>query len=193
MKALCDAIRADGIGRGTDIVKVNMFLNHRVDTKLITQMGQAFAEEFRADRPDLVLTMEASGIAIAFAAAQALGNLPMVYAKKGSSAVMNNSDMYTANCYSFTKKQEYVMNVEKAFLPAGSRVLIIDDFLADGQAVKGMRSLCEQAGAVVAGVGIAIEKGFQPGGRKLREEGIHLKSLAIVKAIENDRIILEDE
>ncbi|MBR3098910.1 MAG: xanthine phosphoribosyltransferase [Clostridia bacterium] len=192
MKSLRRAIETQGVGLGQDIVKVDMFLNHRIDTALLFSMGYAWAEEFREDRPDLILTVEASGIAMAVAAAHALGDIPVVFAKK-SATVVQNEDLVQAPVYSFTHKTQNNIRIDKKYLPAGSRVLIIDDFLADGQAVHGMMELCEKQGAEVVGVGIAVEKGFQPGGKKLREAGIHLKSLAVVKSIENGRIILRDD
>ena len=192
MEALNRMIRELGKGIGTDIVKVDMFLNHRIDTALLFQMGEAWAEEFRADRPDLVLTVEASGIAMAVAAAHALGDLPVVFAKK-SATVVQNEGTVQAPVYSFTHKTQNMIRIDARYLPEGSRVLIIDDFLADGEAVRGMISLCEQRKAEVVGVGIAVEKGFQPGGQKLREAGVHLKSLAIEDSIRDGEIQLRPE
>ena len=192
MEALKRMILEQGRGIGADIVKVDMFLNHRIDTKLLFAMGEAWADEFRAEKPDLVLTVEASGIAMAVAAAHALGDLPVVFAKKSNTAVLNNETVQ-AQVYSFTHKTQNTIRIERRYLPEGSRVLIIDDFLADGQAVQGMMTLCEKQKATVVGVGIAVEKGFQPGGRQLREAGIHLKSLAIVDRIENGNIVLRPE
>ncbi|MBQ9943249.1 MAG: xanthine phosphoribosyltransferase [Clostridia bacterium] len=192
MKELRKAIEMYGRGLGQDIVKVDMFLNHRIDTELLFQMGQAFAEEFRNDQPTLVLTVEASGIAMAVAAAQALGNLPVVFAKKSENKVQTG-DVVQVPVYSFTHKKEYNIRVQRSYIPEGSRVLIIDDFLADGNAVKGMMQLTEQLCSQVVGVGIAVEKGFQPGGQQLRAQGIHLKSLAIVTGIEDSKILLQDD
>ena len=192
MEALRQMIQEKGKGIGTDIVKVDMFLNHRIDTALLFQMGEAWAEEFRGAKPDLVLTVEASGIAMAVAAAHALGDLPVVFAKKSATVVLND-DMVQAPVYSFTHKTQNMIRIDKRYLPKGSRVLIIDDFLADGEAVRGMMSLCEQQGAEPIGVGIAVEKGFQPGGKKLREAGVHVKSLAIVEGIRDGEILLEPD
>ena len=192
MEALRRMILEKGKGIGNDIVKVDMFLNHRIDTALLFQMGEAWAEEFRADRPELVLTVEASGIAMAVAAAHALGDIPVVFAKK-SATVVQNDDLVQAPVYSFTHKTQNMIRIEKQYLPKGTRVLIIDDFLADGQAVRGLMNLCWQQGAEVVGVGIAIEKGFQPGGKALRESGIHLKSLAVVEGIQDGNIVLRPE
>lgn len=192
MRELREAIEQQGRGLGTDIVKVDMFLNHRVDTGLLFRMGEAFADAFREDAPALVLTVEASGIAVALATAHALGDLPVVFAKKGST-VVQSPDVIQEKVYSFTHKKENVIRVDKRYLPEGSRVLIIDDFLADGQASKGMLSLCRQAGCEVVGVGIAVEKGFMPGGRELRASGVKLRSLAIVSGIEDGKILMADE
>ena len=192
METLKQMILKEGKGIGSDIVKVDMFLNHRIDTKLLFAMGEAWAEEFRADKPDLVLTVEASGIAMAVAAARALGDIPVVFAKKSNTVVLG-SETVQAGVYSFTHKTQNTIRIERRYLPEGSRVLIIDDFLADGQAVKGMMSLCEQQNATVVGVGIAIEKGFQPGGKALRDAGVKVKSLAIIDRVENGKIVLRDD
>ena len=192
MEALRRKIQEMGKGIGKDIVKVDMFLNHRIDTALLFQMGEAWAEEFRSEKPDLVLTVEASGIALAVAAAHALGDIPVVFAKKSATAVQNDETVQ-APVYSFTHKTENMIRIEKRYLPAGARVLIIDDFLADGQAVRGLMNLCWQQEAQIVGVGIAVEKGFQPGGQQLRESGVHLKSLAVVDGIRDGKIILRPD
>jgi xanthine phosphoribosyltransferase len=192
MEALRRMILEKGKGIGNDIIKVDMFLNHRIDTALLFEMGEAWAEEFRGEKPELVLTVEASGIAMAVAAAHALGDIPVVFAKK-SATVVQNDDLVQAPVYSFTHKTQNMIRIERKYLPEGTRVLIIDDFLADGQAVRGLMNLCWQQQAVVVGVGIAIEKGFQPGGQALRASGVHLKSLAIVDGIEDGKIVLRPE
>ena len=192
MEQLREAIERQGVGLGTDIVKVDMFLNHRIDTELLFAMGEAWAEAFRDDHPDVVLTVEASGIAMAVATAHALGDIPVVFAKK-SATVVQRDEVVQAPVYSFTHKKQNMIRIDKRYLPENSRVLIIDDFLADGEAVRGLMSLCEQQKAQVVGVGIAVEKGFQPGGKKLREAGVKLISLAIVDAIQNGEIILRDQ
>ena len=192
MEALRRMILEKGKGIGNDIVKVDMFLNHRIDTKLLFEMGEAWADEFRAEKPDMVLTVEASGIAMAVAAAHALGDIPVVFAKK-SATVVQNDNTVQAPVYSFTHKTQNMIRIEKQYLPEGARVLIIDDFIADGQAARGLINLCWQQGATVVGVGIAVEKGFQPGGKALRESGIHLKSLAVVDGIVDGNIVLRPE
>ena len=192
MQALRNAIEKYGQGLGDDIVKVDMFLNHRIDTSLLFQMGEELANRFREDQPTVILTVEASGIAIAVAAAHFLGDLPVVFAKK-SATVVQSPDVAQAKVYSFTHKRENVIRVEKRYLPLGSRVLIIDDFLADGQACQGMLALCAQMNCYVVGIGIAIEKGFMAGGKNLRAMGIKLSSLAVVSGIRDGKILLADD
>ena len=192
MEALRRMIMEKGRGIGNDIVKVDMFLNHRIDTALLFEMGKAWADEFRGDKPELVLTVEASGIAMAVAAAHALGDIPVVFAKK-SATIVQDDNTVQAPVYSFTHKRENVIRVDKKFLPQGSRVLIVDDFLADGQACQGMMALCAQTGCQVVGIGVGIEKGFMPGGKNLRAMGVKLASLAVVSGIEDGRIILADD
>lgn len=192
MQALQEAIRRDGIGLGTDIVKVDSFLNHKIDTALVMEMGKAFADEFSVDKPDLILTVEASGIAIAFAASLAMGNLPVVFAKKGQHR-NTADDAFTAPVFSYTKGVTYDICVSRKYLQPGMRVLLIDDFLANGGATAGLRSILDQAGCELVGVGIAIEKGFQPGGDQLRAEGVKLLSLAIVDGIDNGEIIMRPD
>ena len=192
MRELADAIRMYGRGVGTDIVKVDMFLNHRIDTGLLFRMGGELADAFRSARPTLVMTVEASGIAIAVAAAHALGDLPVVFAKK-SVAANQSDDMAVSSVYSFTHQREYHIRVDRRYVPIGSRVLIVDDFLADGNAVRGMMDIVSQLGGKTVGVGIAIEKGFQDGGRILRDMGVNLKSLAIVSGIRDGEIILAED
>lgn len=192
MQELREAIRTFGRGLGQNVVKVDMFLNHRIDTGLLFKMGKAFAEEFACERPTMILTVEASGIALAVAAAHELGDLPVVFAKKGES-VVQSADVAQAPVYSFTRKKENVIRVEKRYIPVGARVLIIDDFLADGRAVHGLTELCRQLDAKVVGVGVAVEKGFQQGGKALRAQGVHLKSLAIVTGIQDGEIQLADD
>ena len=192
MQELWDAIRTQGQGIGQDIVKVDMFLNHRIETGLLFRMGEEVADAFRQEKPDLVLTVEASGIALAMTTAHALGDIPVVFAKK-SATVVQSPDVAEAKVYSFTRKRENVIRVDKRFLPQGSRVLIVDDFLADGQACQGMMALCSQTNCKVIGIGIGVEKGFMPGGKNLRAMGVPIKSLAVVTGIEDGRLILADD
>lgn len=192
MQALRQAIRDEGIGIGTDIVKVSGFLNHRLNTGLLFEMGRHIAHHFKDEQPDLVMTVEASGIALAMTTAHALSNLPVLFAKKTPVKTMN-TDAYTAASTSFTRGTSYVMRCDKSLLSPGTRVLIVDDFLANGEAVRGLMDIVQQAGAVTVGVAIAIEKGFQPGGRQLREQGVKLLSLSIVREIRDGKILLLDD
>ena len=192
LESLREAIEREGRGIGTDIVKVDSFLNHRIDVKLSTEMGRAFYEAFREEQPDMIMTVEASGIATAITTAQAFGCIPVVFAKKGDHSNVG-SDVYTAEVYSFTHQRMNVIRVSRKYLQAGMRVLLIDDFLANGEALEGMLSILKQAGCVCVGAGICVEKGFQPGGQKLRDQGIRVVSLATVEAIDNGRIVLREE
>ncbi|MBR5232269.1 MAG: xanthine phosphoribosyltransferase [Clostridia bacterium] len=192
MKKLRQAIMDQGKGIGSEIVKVDMFLNHRLDSALIFDMGIELAKYFRKDKPTVVLTVEASGIAVALAAAHFLNDIPVVFAKK-STASNQSGDMLTAVAHSFTHGNDNCLRVDRQYLPKGSRVLIVDDFLANGQAVEALMSIAEQAGCDVIGVGIAVEKGFQEGGKRLRERGVNLKSLAVVTQISDGKISLAEE
>ena len=192
MRQLREAIAKYGVGIGQDIVKVDMFLNHRIDTGLLFQMGEEIAKTFADQKPDLVLTVEASGIALAMTAAHALGDLPVVFAKKAAT-VVQSPDVAQATVYSFTHKRENIIRADKKYLPQGSRVLIVDDFLADGQACQGMMALCAQTGCQVVGIGIGVEKGFMPGGKNLRAMGLQVKSLAVVTGIEDGKLLLADD
>lgn len=191
MKELVEAIRTHGKGIGTDIVKVDMFLNHRLDTDLFVKMGQAFASVFAAEKPDLVLTIEASGIAVALTTAMACGNVPVVFAKKSSTRNVTG-DVYQSTVFSFTHGVENHIRVAKEYLPSGARVLIIDDFLANGEAAEGLCDLCHQAGATVVGIGICVEKSFQPGHKKLEREGYRVHALAKVTGIQDGKLLVED-
>lgn len=191
MKELVQAMREQGVGIGEDIVKVDMFLNHRLDTGLLVKMGEAFADAFREDKPDLVLTVEASGIASAVTTAMALGNIPVVFAKKSKTRNITG-DVYEAAVFSYTHGVENHVRVSKAYLPQGSRVLVIDDFLANGAAATGLCEIVEQARGTVVGIGICVEKKFQPGRAKLEGMGKKVVSLATVVGIDHGRLIVED-
>jgi xanthine phosphoribosyltransferase len=185
MNFLEERIVKDGIVKPGNVLKVDSFLNHQMDIALMDQIGLEFHRRFK-DRPiTKVLTIEASGIAIAYPVARAFG-VPMVFAKK-SKSVNIDGDMFVAEVESFTHKNKNQVIVSKKFLHAGERVLIIDDFLANGCALQGLISIVESAGAVVEGCGIVIEKGFQIGGRVIRNLGYHLESLAIVDAMDAEK------
>ena len=191
MKELIDAIRAKGVGIGDDIVKVDMFLNHRLDTELVVKMGQAFAEAFADAKPDVVLTVEASGIAAALTTAMALGNIPVVFAKKSQTRNVTG-DAYESRVFSYTHGVENHVRVSKAYLPEGCRVLIIDDFLANGAAASGLCEIVEQAKGEVVGIGVCVEKKFQPGRAKLEGMGHKVVSLATVVGIDGGKLIVEE-
>ena len=191
MEALKRKIETEGVGVGTEVVKVDMFLNHMIDVELAVEMGQAFYEAFKDDGVDVILTVEASGIITGMTTAMAFGNIPIIFAKKGERRNIGN-DVYTAEVYSFTHQKSNIIRVSRDYLKPGMRVLIIDDFLANGAAINGLISIVEEAGAVLVGAGVCIEKGWQPGGDELRKRGVKLVSLAICDRIENGKIICRD-
>ena len=186
MKLLEDKILSCGTVLPGEILKVDNFLNHQLDVDLITALGKEFYRIFAADGVTKILTVEASGIALAFAAAQQF-HVPVVFAKKGAHKNVG-TDCYTAEVFSYTKGRSYTVSVSKKYLTSADRVLLIDDFLANGAAAEGMLKITEAAGASVAGIGIAIEKGFQPGGQALRARGIKLASLAVVASMTDSSI-----
>jgi xanthine phosphoribosyltransferase len=183
MKLLEDRIRKDGIVKPGNVLKVDSFLNHQMDVNLFAQMGDEWKRLFEGEKIDKILTIEASGIGIACVAAERFG-VPVVFAKKTQS-VNIDGEVYATKVESFTKKRVYDVIVSKKYLQKGERILIIDDFLANGCAVAGLIDLIQNAGAEVVGVGIAIEKGFQNGGKHIREMGIRLESLAIVESMDD--------
>ena len=187
MQMLEEKIRRDGEIIGTDIVKVDMFLNHQIDVSLLQEIGKEFKRLFADKNINKIVTIEASGIGIACIAAQYF-SVPVVFAKKGNHRNVGN-DIYEGEVFSFTKGITTKIGISKKYLNPEDRILIIDDFLANGGAVKGLIGIIEQAGAEVEGIGIVIEKGFQPGGKELREMGYRLESLAIINSIDDGKII----
>lgn len=182
MNFLEERILKDGIVKPGNVLKVDSFLNHQMDIALLDDMGKEFYLRF-ADKPvTKILTIEASGIAIACAAARYF-HVPVVFAKK-SKSINIDGDMYVAEVESFTHKNKNQVIVSKKFLCSEDHVLIIDDFLANGCALQGLISITESAGATVEGLGIAVEKGFQIGGKVIRNLGYHLESLAIVESMD---------
>ena len=184
MNFLEERIIRDGIVKPGNVLKVDSFLNHQMDISLMEEMGREFKRRFGHKNINKVLTIEASGIGIACFVAKEFG-VPMVFAKK-SKSINIDGDMYVAEVESFTHKNKNQVIVSKRFLSPEDRVLIIDDFLANGCALQGLISIAESAGASVEGLGIAIEKGFQIGGRVIRNLGYHLESLAIVDAMDDE-------
>ena len=181
MNFLEERITKDGIVKEGNVLKVDSFLNHQMDIKLFEQMGEEFKRRFEGKDINKILTIEASGIGIACIVAQYF-NVPVVFAKK-SKSVNIEGEMYVAEVESFTHKCKNQVIVSKKFLNPEDRVLIIDDFLANGCALQGLISIVNEAGAKVEGIGIAVEKGFQDGGRIIRNLGYHLESLAIVESM----------
>lgn len=182
MELLEQRIMRDGVVKAEGVLKVDSFLNHQVDIELLDQMGAEWARLFAGHPITKILTIEASGIGIACVAARHFG-VPVVFAKKAQSINLDG-EMYSTRIQSFTHGKVFDVIVAKKFLHADDHVLIIDDFLANGCALNGLLELVEEAGATVEGIGIAVEKGFQPGGASLRERGYHLESLAIVEAMD---------
>ena len=182
MNFLEERIKQDGKVKPGNVLKVDSFLNHQMDIALLEQIGQEFYRRF-ADKPiTKVLTIEASGIAIAYPVAKAFG-VPLVFAKKAKSLNISG-DVYTAEVDSFTQGKINRVIVSKQYLGKDDHVLIIDDFLANGSALQGLIYIVEIAGATVEGLGIAVEKGFQDGGWRIRNLGYHLESLAIVESMD---------
>ena len=186
LKALEDKILKEGNVLPGNILKVDCFLNHSIDVHFLLEMGKEIAELYKDDSVNKILTIETSGIPIAFAAAQYM-NVPVVFAKKNKSGNISD-DVYSSRVTSFTKKNVYDAIVSKEFLSEEDNVLIIDDFLAKGNALTGLIDIIGQAGASFAGCAIAIEKGFQGGGDALREKGIRVDSLAIVESMTEDSL-----
>uniref|UniRef100_UPI003FEF2693 xanthine phosphoribosyltransferase n=1 Tax=Candidatus Fimivicinus sp. TaxID=3056640 RepID=UPI003FEF2693 len=186
MKLLEERILRDGKVLSDDILKVDMFLNHQIDVGLLNEIGKEFYRLFQSAHINKILTIEASGIGIACIAAQYF-SVPVVFAKKGAHRNVGGN-LYTSEVFSFTKNKSYLIGVSKDYLGLEDHVLIIDDFLANGRALIGLKDILDQAGAKLEGIGIVIEKGFQPGGKLIRSMGIHLESLAIVESMQNGAV-----
>lgn len=184
MNFLEERIIKDGIVKPGNVLKVDSFLNHQMDIPLIEEIAREFKQRFGHLSIDKILTIEASGIGIAVFVAKEFG-VPMVFAKK-SKSVNLDGDLYTAEVESFTHKTVNHVIVSKKFLHKGEHILIIDDFLANGCALQGLISIAESAGAVVEGCGIVVEKGFQNGGKAIRDSGYRLESLAIIDHMDAD-------
>ena len=188
MKALKERILKDGRCFPGGILKVDNFINHQMDPILMKSMAVEFVRRFASTKINKILTVEASGIAPAIMVGYLL-ELPVVFAKKKVPSTMEN--MLVTEIFSFTKNRSYNVCVSKDFLCPGDKVLFIDDFLANGNAAKGMMDLVNQAGAELVGMGFLIEKAFQEGGDLLRKEGIHVESLAVIESIDNCEIKLK--
>lgn len=187
VEKLKQRIREEGKIRGTnEILKVDSFLNHQMDVAFIKEIGQEFRRRFDGCQIDRILTIEASGIGIACLAALAFDNVPVVFAKKNKTKNIAG-DVYISQVESFTQsKRPYNIFVSKEFLHPGEKVLLIDDFLANGSAMSALIDIVKQAGSEVVGAGIVIEKAFQPGGERIRGEGIRVESLARVQSMSEE-------
>ena len=183
MNCLEKKILEEGIVKEGNVLKVDSFLNHQMDITLFNEMGKEFKKRFEGKEINKILTIEASGIGIACVVAQHF-NVPVVFAKK-SKSINIAGDVYTAEVESFTHKNKNQVIVSKRFLNENDRILIIDDFLANGCALQGLIQIIQSAGGTVEGIGIAIEKGFQSGGRMIRNLGFQLESLAIVDGMDH--------
>ena len=190
MKSLKEKILNEGVAIGTEIVKVDHFLNHRLDVKFLEEIGKEFKKRFENEEINKILTVEASGIAVACLAAPYFDYAPVVFAKKAAPSTMTEG-FYVAEAKSFTKGTVSLLRVSERFLEKGDKVLIIDDFLAHGQASLALADLVEQAGAEVVGIGAVIEKGFQGGSERLRDKGYKVESLAVIEQIIDGRIMFE--
>jgi xanthine phosphoribosyltransferase len=190
MQLLKDRIVRDGVCIGAEIIKVDSFLNHQIDVTLLDQIGEAFYERFKRQNITKILTIEASGIAVACMTARYF-RAPVVFAKKTEPSTMTQG-FYSAEIRSFTKNKISHVIISKEYLNRDDQILIIDDFLAHGEALGGLINLTEQAGATVCGAGIVIEKAFQGGGLKFRKKGLRIESLAIINSIKNGVIYFAD-
>ena len=191
MELLKKRIQEEGRILPGNIVKVDGFLNHRIDTGLMREIAKEFRRRFDLDGVTLVLTAEASGIALATVCAEEFG-VPMLFAKKAKSDNIEGG-LYQSEIYSYAYKKKVTQILAKEWLPAGSRVLILDDFMANGEAVRGLCDIVKQAGATVSGIGIAIEKGFQGGGDRLRNMGYNYHALAVIERADEYGIAFRED
>lgn len=194
MELLKERIKKDGHVKEGNVLKVDSFLNHQMDVVLFRQMGDEFYRIFGGDHITKILTIEASGIGIAVIAAQSFGNIPVVFAKKTQSKNLDGA-LYISQVTSYTRGVVFDIQVSKKFITPDDTVLIIDDFLANGKALEGLIDIVRQSGAKLAGCGIAVEKGFQPGGQQIRDMGVKLHSLAIIESMnaETGEIAFRDD
>ena len=191
MKLLEQRINEEGRVLDNRVLKVDGFLNHQIDPVLFQEIGKEIARRYQDAGITRIVTIEASGIALALMAAIEL-KVPLVFARKKKSILMVD-DVYHAKVYSYTKEENYDITISKKFLPAGDKVLIIDDFLASGEAAMGLAKLVEAAGDTVVGMAIAIEKSFQPGRKRLEDAGYRVESLVRIKEFKDDKcVFLED-
>lgn len=186
MKLLEQRVLEDGVIVNNDILKVDSFINHQIDVALVRALAKEINEEFKEFKVNKILTIETSGIAFAYAVAEEMGNLPLVFAKKSKSATVGD-DVFKAEIKSFTRNISSTVTVRDRYLKPSDTVLIVDDFLAEGNASLGLIDICNQAGAKVVGVAVAIEKRFQPGRKRLEELGLKVYSGASIKAFVDNK------
>ena len=191
MELLEDRIRRDGVVKSEGVLKVDGFLNHRIDTGLLSRIAEEFGKYFDMDNVSMILTAEASGIALATAVAMHY-HKPMIFAKKAKSDNIEGG-LYQSDIYSYTYKKKVTLLVSKEWLSSSDKVLIIHDFMANGEAMRGLCDIVNAAGAQLMGIGCAVEKGFQGGGDRLRAAGFNLKSLAIIESAEPGHIVFRDD
>ena len=191
MQELKERIQREGKVLPGNIVKVDGFLNHRIDCQLMAHIADEFARIFDLSQVDIILTAEASGIAMSAVCAYKFG-LPMIYAKQAQRDNIEGG-LYQSEIYSYTYKKKVTQILAKQWLPAGSRVLILDDFMANGEAVRGLCDIVKQAGGIVAGIGIAVEKGFQGGGDRLRNMGFNYHALAVIERADEYGIAFRED
>ena len=191
MQELKNRIVKEGKVLPGSIIKVDGFLNHRVDTVLLEHIAEEFGRLFDMNEVDVILTAEASGIALAAIVAQYFGK-PMIFAKKAKSDNIEGG-LYQSEIFSYTYKKKVTLLVSKEWLHAGDRVLVVDDFMANGEAMRGLCDIVKKAGATLVGIGCAVEKGFQGGGDKLRRDGVNLHSLAVIESAEPGSIVFRED
>ncbi|RVU55052.1 xanthine phosphoribosyltransferase [Anaerosphaera multitolerans] len=186
MKLLEERIKKDGYILNGNIIKVDSFLNHQLDIEFLSQLSEAIYQHFKDKDINKILTIEASGIALATVLSQKFNYVPVVFAKKQKNKNLG-TDVYQSLVKSFTTDKEYTVTVSKKYLNENDNLIIIDDFLAEGNALKGLIDVANQAGSKVSGISVAVEKGFQEGGKIIRDMGYDLLSLAVIKSIENEQ------
>lgn len=190
MNFLADKITKEGLVIDESILKVNHFINQQVEPEVLRFVGLEFAKYFKEKNINKILTIEASGIAFAIATAFCFGDIPIVFAKKGQTKLSDNN--YQSDVYSFTRQQSYQISVDKRLLSEKDEILIIDDFLANGNAMKGLLEICEQANTSINGIGIVIEKTFQSGRKKINDLGYDVYSLVKINSLKGNKIVIEE-
>ena len=191
MELLKQRIREEGKVLPGNVIKVDGFLNHRVDTGLMRKIAEEFQNRLDTDRATVILTAEASGIALATICAEAFG-VPMIFAKKAKSDNIEGG-LYTSDIFSYTYKKKVTLLVSREWLKPTDKVLIVDDFMANGEAMRGLCDIVREAGAELLGIGVAVEKGFQGGGDRIRAAGINLQSLVIIDQADENGFVFRDE